>query len=476
MAIGFYLLSGSNNLVLNCDAWRNYDYFSETGRGGNTDGFGCHPSKGSTGNCFRGCRAWFNSDDGFDVINSAEPVKFENCWAFYNGYSPDFKSLGDGNGFKMGGYGNRKPEELPDPIPRNTIFNCIAVRNKANGFYSNHHINGSMWQLNVSYRNGSNFNMLNRLKDNVTDVPGYNHDLTGNISYKGGREIQNIDTSVCRIANNFFDAGHVLTDSDFVSVSEDLLVAARKPDGSLPDNGILKPRSPRLKKLFRIMPDHAFENVKHKNLEEALRYEIKKIILPDNFLSLDKTRWIIEQEPAPGGVYTNNNQLILDTRKGVTVWLATLLKRNIVIEFDRVVLVDTGKNDRLSDMNVFWMATDPLNKNLFTRHGVFESYDSINLYYAGIGGNNNTTTRFRKYQANGHKQIIGEFKDHAHLLTKNKTYHITIIVKDYGTSLWVDNECWFDFGFENPLTEGYFGFRSTWSRQSIKNFRVYQLL
>ena len=47
---------------------------------------------------FRSCRAWFNSDDGFDCINSAEVLTIENCWAFYNGYTPDFTPLADGNG------------------------------------------------------------------------------------------------------------------------------------------------------------------------------------------------------------------------------------------------------------------------------------------------------------------------------------------------------------------------------------------
>ena len=102
-AIGFYLTKGSNNLILNCDAYRNYDYTSEGGKGGNSDGFGCHPSKGSTGNIFRGCRAWFNSDDGYDCIRAAETVTFDYCWAFYNGYSPEFKGLGDCNGVKAGG-------------------------------------------------------------------------------------------------------------------------------------------------------------------------------------------------------------------------------------------------------------------------------------------------------------------------------------------------------------------------------------
>ncbi len=43
-AIGFYLTKGSNNLILNCDAYNNRDYTSENKLGGNTDGFGNHPS------------------------------------------------------------------------------------------------------------------------------------------------------------------------------------------------------------------------------------------------------------------------------------------------------------------------------------------------------------------------------------------------------------------------------------------------
>ena len=69
------------------------------------DGFGFHPGKGSAGNKISGCRAWFNSDDGYDCINASESVLFENCWAFYNGYSTSFASLANGTGFKIGGYG-----------------------------------------------------------------------------------------------------------------------------------------------------------------------------------------------------------------------------------------------------------------------------------------------------------------------------------------------------------------------------------
>jgi hypothetical protein len=112
-AIGIYHVRGSDNLFLNCDAWSNWDHTSEDGKGGNVDGFGCHPTKGSTGNVFRGCRAWYNSDDGYDCLGAHEAVVFENCWALYNGLSADGKNLGDGNGFKAGGYGSAPANHLP---------------------------------------------------------------------------------------------------------------------------------------------------------------------------------------------------------------------------------------------------------------------------------------------------------------------------------------------------------------------------
>src|SRR5204862_6429409 len=109
---------------------------------GNTDGRGLHGTKGSVRNVFRGCSAWFNSDGGFDFIWAAESVTVENCWAFYNGVDAKFTSIADGNGFKAGGYARRPESELPKPIPRHVVKNCLAVRNKASGFYANHHPGG----------------------------------------------------------------------------------------------------------------------------------------------------------------------------------------------------------------------------------------------------------------------------------------------------------------------------------------------
>ena len=251
MAIGVYMLSGSNNLILNCDAYNNWDSVSEGGKGGNTDGFGAHLQKGSINNIFRGCRAWFNSDDGFDLINNAEPVLIENCWAFYNGYSSDFVSRADGNGFKSGGYAKgRNPYSNLianfTPIPKNTIRFCLAVGNKQGGFYANHHLEGNYWHNNTAYKNRVNYDMLNCVALNSTDFgtdgPGWNHELVNNLGFAAKvKELGNIDKSRCVLKTNYFDlADNSVTASDFLSLDETLLTAPRQADGSLPNNDFLK--------------------------------------------------------------------------------------------------------------------------------------------------------------------------------------------------------------------------------------------
>jgi hypothetical protein len=152
MAIGYYQNAGSYNMVLNCDAYNNYDDFSEGAYGGNVDGFGCHVLHTTdVGNVFRGCRAWRNSDDGYDLIHCQAAVEIDHCLAMYNGFRPTinpqdttiFKSAGDGNGFKAGGWG-MKPQIAKSPVvcPQHYVHHCIAYHNKANGFYSNHHLGG----------------------------------------------------------------------------------------------------------------------------------------------------------------------------------------------------------------------------------------------------------------------------------------------------------------------------------------------
>ena len=197
MGNGWYLTDGSSNLVLNCDAYDNRGL--DSGSLGNTDGFGCHPAHATgAGNVLRGCRAWFNSDDGYDCINAFAVVTFDHCWSFYNGYFTNFaSSTGDGNGIKGGGYGDFG-RLLSDPIPHHIIEFCLTVRNRANGFYANHHLDGQIWFNNMAYRNSVNFNMLCNTNDTSSayDVPGFDQVMKNNLGYKAtGAEVSNLGPS-----------------------------------------------------------------------------------------------------------------------------------------------------------------------------------------------------------------------------------------------------------------------------------------
>lgn len=247
-AIGFYLVRGMNNLVLNCDAYNNYDDVSDGGKGGNVDGFGGHPNATATGNVFRGCRAWYNSDDGFDLINAHSAYTIENCWSFYNGYRPGtFTAAGDGSGFKSGGYGMSATPSVPAVIPRHIVRFCLAYYNRAQGFYANHHLGGINWHNNTGYQNPSNFNMLNRKSAaEVVDVPGYGHQLYNNLSFSPrstNNHIINVNTAECILkTNSFLPSAITVNASDFESINPSELMLPRKPDGSLPDISFLKPK------------------------------------------------------------------------------------------------------------------------------------------------------------------------------------------------------------------------------------------
>jgi len=225
MGPGLFLAQGGGNLVLNCDSHHNYDPKSSSGAGTNADGFGCHTGTGATGNVFRGCRAYFNSDDGYDFIQAQEPVIVEDSWAWSNGYLPDttMASGGDGNGFKAGGYG-LPAQNSPSNPPSHTVRRCVAFSNRSSGFYANHHPVADHIYNNSSFRNAAaNYNMLG-LNGNVGI-------LRNNVAY-GGTALSNgggIDA-----AKNSWNAGFMVSDADFESVSPKGMDGPREPDGSLP--------------------------------------------------------------------------------------------------------------------------------------------------------------------------------------------------------------------------------------------------
>jgi len=209
----------SHNLILNCDAYRNYD----PPIGGNADGFGIKWNIGS-GNVFRGCRAYNNSDDGWDLWMADSSIVIDSCMAFRNGvdiwHSGSFD--GNGNGFKLGGN---------NIATHHTTRNCVSFDNAGNGgrgFDENNNLAGQTLYNCTAYRNtGDNYHFNN------TVISGQ-HIIKNCVSYTGNVSI----TSGTRTNNSW--QGFTVTNDDFQSFDTLLAVLPRDTNGVLQNTAFLK--------------------------------------------------------------------------------------------------------------------------------------------------------------------------------------------------------------------------------------------
>jgi hypothetical protein len=199
-----------------------------------------------------------------------------------------------------------------------------------------------------------------------------------------------------------------------------------------------------------------------------------KVIYSDNF-DTDLANWNIEfEQPEKSSAKIIDGKLDVSTSIGATIWFKTQLSGNIMITYDVKVLDKGGAFDRVSDLNAFWMATDP-SSNSIQRDGKFASYDNLNLYYAGVGGHYNKFTRFRKYNNIEDKPVLKEYIDKEHLLVGNKLYSVKIIVNNGHIQYFLNGELYWDFQDDKPYTKGFFGFRTSKSHQQFDNFKVYKI-
>ncbi len=202
---------GSYTTVINCDSYKNYD---PKKKGSMADGFGPKQLMGP-GNKFIGCRAWENSDDGYDCFDSPEKVTFENCWAFRNGIDTwNYGGFaGNGNGFKLGGnYAEAK----------NVASHCISFGHPQKGFDQNHNM-AALTILNcLSYDNGNNYGI------GEATASGEKHYFRNNISLGQTPSLSNADQKY-----NSWNSGFSVSSSDFISLNTSLATSARDLDGTI---------------------------------------------------------------------------------------------------------------------------------------------------------------------------------------------------------------------------------------------------
>jgi hypothetical protein len=200
-----------------------------------------------------------------------------------------------------------------------------------------------------------------------------------------------------------------------------------------------------------------------------------KLLYADDFRH-GLTRWVVEQQPG-GSVTVEDGRLLIKDAAGCTVWLRAKLNAPVLITYT----AQLSAASRVSDLNCFWMANDPARPDdLFAaghgRAGKFTSYDSLQTYYVGYGGNNNTTTRFRRYDGSGTRPLLPEYDLSApeFLLQAGHAYRIALLATADGrVQFSCDDRVVFDWHDPAPLRAGWFGFRTVHSQIEISDFQVH---
>ncbi len=265
---GFGAKNAGNCTFLNCDSFDSFDYelggTEKPDFGGNADGF-CDKQFTGDGNTYINCRAWNNSDDGWDLYKRGtnSPIVFINCITYNNSpeyydftgnprletdkawfdsmegqtkttsknhtdtwYRTYYYNNGNKNGFKIGGAG------VATDV---TMYRCLAVKNTIKGFDQNY------TQGNVKLYNCTGYDNKNNYHFGSAQMAGL--DIKNSISYyttpgdptKQDEKFKDIITTgnYTHSSNSWDMDGMLPTKEDFKNLNcEEAAVAPRNEDGT----------------------------------------------------------------------------------------------------------------------------------------------------------------------------------------------------------------------------------------------------
>jgi hypothetical protein len=221
-----FTLDGYNDYIYytNCDSYENHDHFNN---GDLANGYSINI--GASSHVFyEGCRAWLNSDDGWDAFSVSYGsgfITWKNCWAFENGAYGGV--IGNGAGFKSG------MSYLSEVgTVQRSMINCISFKNTGIGFDESQDDGATSIPHIVynctSYDNGEigfNFQFGAGSNGFVADIFRNNISYNERISFGWNNNI---------VDHNSWQNGLTVSDADFVSLNSDQAKSARQADGSLP--------------------------------------------------------------------------------------------------------------------------------------------------------------------------------------------------------------------------------------------------
>lgn len=237
--------TGDNILFKNVDSYENADSAN-----GNADGFQCSTSGVVT---FDTCRAWNNSDDGFDFFAATDNQNtghyiLKNCQAFHNGkLKTGVNSNGDGNGFKLGG--RRTPAgngvNSTSRSGGHTLTNCMAWSNKFHGFDENvpglasdntttattdFYLDANTLLNCISFNNQIGFQLNYQT-----------HTVKNCVSYADG-SLGFIKSSANIVTNSWTNPPNItVAAASFLSTDDSQTKGSRNADGTLPTIPFLRP-------------------------------------------------------------------------------------------------------------------------------------------------------------------------------------------------------------------------------------------
>jgi len=209
------------------------------------------------------------------------------------------------------------------------------------------------------------------------------------------------------------------------------------------------------------------------------RYQVGAVLFADDF-QRDSGQWSTELEKG-GRVVIGGGKMEIDVPGGCTVWFRPEITGPVMIEYDATVLQAGGANDRVSDLNCFWMAQDARSPgDIFAtrRSGQFADYDQLLCYYVGQGGNSNTTTRFRRYIGVADNRPLlpeNDLHDAEFLLRPNLKQHLQLVACGGLIQYYRDGKKIFELNDPAPYTHGWFALRTTWNHMIVENFEVRKL-
>ncbi|MBP7142705.1 MAG: hypothetical protein KBA71_12410 [Opitutaceae bacterium] len=216
------------------------------------------------------------------------------------------------------------------------------------------------------------------------------------------------------------------------------------------------------------------------NVLAGLAVVITASAVPAGAPTGDPALWVVEQ--MPGGTVTMKGGVMeIRDKAGCTIWWREKLTAPVEIEFTVTPVQGPTPTDRVSDLNCFWMAQETNSTDApfapgNARSGKFSQYDSLFTYYVGYGANNNTTTRFRRYDGTSLRPLLPEhdLSDQKYMLTSNRPVRIRLAAREGVAEFWRDGERVFRFEDPHPLISGWFGFRTVKSHLRISDFSVVQ--